>query len=363
MKKIVFIVPSINKVGGAQKMAKFVIDSVFNDAKHEVFLVPQQKSRDELSFNNNVSIIHLKHNINGPIPRLKRMVIRLLATCEIRRIVRSLSPDLIVIFGITSSSLLALKGKRYNKVYCERGDPFSYPKYLQKLLKKSVQDYRALILQSEGAKSFFTFFSNDKMRVIPNPCLVDSPPTYGGNFDSQILISAGRFVSEKRFDFIIEAFFELKKRYRDLVLRIYGDGEERENLLQLISEKGLEKSVYLFSGTNDLLKEISKAKLFLFASTFEGLPNVVIESCGIGIPCVCTNCSPGGVDYLTESGKVGGKMVGIDDFYGFVNACSDLIENKNEYLHYSISGVAFRKRFNKKVIITKWRNAFSDIVD
>lgn len=361
MKKIVFILPSVNSIGGAQKMAKFVVDNSLRAEENRIYIIPQQKCSSELAFSNNIDVVRLKNNINASMPRTKRKLIRLLAMLEIRKIIKKISPDLVCVFGITSSALLAISHTKCKKVYCERGDPFSYPDYLQKILKKHLFDYQAVVFQTDNAKKFFSFIDDKKMFVIPNPCIVTKEPIVGGNFHSNILVSAGRLVEEKRFDFIIKAFSKLIKKHPDLILKIYGDGEEKSRLANLVEELGLRESIFLNDGVENITEILSEAKLFLFASRFEGVPNVVIETCSMGIPCVCTNCSPGGVDFLTIHGTRGGRMVENDDFDGFVKSCFNLMENKKEYESFSISGIAFRDRFDSVTIAKKWQSLFEKI--
>lgn len=348
--------PSIDSVGGAQKMARFVIENSIDLSNYRVFLIPQQNRAKELAFTKEIEIIRLNNCVNESESRFKRLIKRLFATFEIRKIIRKISPNLIVIFGITSSSLLALNGLDYPKVYCERGDPFSYPNYLQKMLKKCLASYRFIVLQTDNAKKYFDFIDDSKKIVIPNPCIISRPPIVNGNFDSNILISAGRLVNEKRFDFIIKIFARLKEKNPMLILNIFGNGEKKDFLQKLIHQYKLEDSVFIRPGTSNILDEISKAKLFLFASTFEGVPNVIIETCGMGIPCVCTNCSPGGADFLTIGGTVGGKLVDIDDFDGFLSACLELLHNKKKYTEYSSTGIEFRDRFSETRISKMWRD-------
>lgn len=354
MIKILFLVSSINAVGGAQKMAKYVIENSFLPHDCSIDIIPQQTREIELPLNDSVRIIRLKNSFDESKPRIVRIAQRFLASLEIKKTVKRIAPDFVFVFGITSSSLVGLKGLKLTKIYCERSDPFSYPSYLKKMLRKHLKDYKYIVLQTDNAKRFYDFIPENKKVVIPNPSFVSDDPVVGGNYDSNVLISAGRLVGEKRFDFVIKAFAEIKKVHHNLILKIYGNGEKKDELLKLIAELNLDDSVFILDGVPSLVKEIAKAKVFLFASSFEGVPNVVIEACSMGIPCVCTNCSPGGADYLTNGGKEGGMLVEIDDFDGYVAACLELIENKEKYSNYSSSGIKFRERFDKSKISSLW---------
>ena len=76
----------------------------------------------------------------------------------------------------------------------------------------------------------------------------------------------------------------------NLTLNIVGDGPlERD--LKLLSRDSLNKLIF-FSGKIDpkkVIPEISKAKIFVLNSSYEGLPHVLIESMKAKTPIIATN--------------------------------------------------------------------------
>lgn len=114
------------------------------------------------------------------------------------------------------------------------------------------------------------------------------------------IITAGRLVSWKQIDGIITAIAPLT----DVGLLIVGDGSERERLQKLVQDLGLDHRVY-FAGQKtqvELLALMKTCDLFVLNSTYEGLPHIVLEAMGVGIPVVAT--AVGGTpelvkDYIT----------------------------------------------------------------
>ena len=73
-------------------------------------------------------------------------------------------------------------------------------------------------------------------------------------------MSAGRLVSLKQFDVLIEIFAELSKKYPDWCLEIYGDGPDRPVLQAMIEELHLGSKVFLKGVMSDLQSDWEKGE-------------------------------------------------------------------------------------------------------
>ena len=119
------------------------------------------------------------------------------------------------------------------------------------------------------------------------------------------LICVGRLDKNKRVDIIIKAFSSLKKIYPDLKLKIIGEGEEKNNLENLVKTLNLNDSV-VFKGimkNEDVLKEMSKSFIFVLLSINEGFGIVYIEAMNAG--CITIGTKKEGIDGFIINGKNG----------------------------------------------------------
>ncbi|MBQ7895215.1 MAG: glycosyltransferase, partial [Oscillospiraceae bacterium] len=127
------------------------------------------------------------------------------------------------------------------------------------------------------------------------------------------IVSVGRLHPVKGFDRLIRIFSTVSDKYPDWKLKIIGDGEEYSNLLNVISEYGLEDKVIL-TGKMDsmsLEQEMKKASVFTMTSHSEGLSFVLLEALSCGLPMVVFDV------------RVGNKMVVKDGENGFLVPDSD----------------------------------------
>ncbi len=91
------------------------------------------------------------------------------------------------------------------------------------------------------------------------------------------IISVGRFVQEKGFDYLIDAFSILKTEYK---LVLVGDADHETVYSQQLKEKAQKNNVILtgFIRSEKLNQIYSNAKLFILPSFHEGLPIALLEA-------------------------------------------------------------------------------------
>ncbi len=151
-----------------------------------------------------------------------------------------------------------------------------------------------------------------RVRVVPNPVEVASvrraaaePPAISlpGPGGPPLVVAAGRLVSQKGFGTLIRAFDGLRRR-RPAHLAILGEGAERPALEALVRELGLEEHVDLPGFLANPHPVVAAASVFVLSSTWEGLPNVLIEALALGVPVVATDC-PSGPREILDGGRFG----------------------------------------------------------
>ena len=125
-----------------------------------------------------------------------------------------------------------------------------------------------------------------------------------------VILGIGRMAPQKDFKTLIAAFASIQDS-SDARLMILGDGPMREELELFVESFGLADRVALPGFIDNPLPYLSRAKLFVLSSRFEGCPTVVIEALACGIPVVSTDCPHGPLEIL-DGGRYG-DLVPVGD--------------------------------------------------
>ena len=112
-----------------------------------------------------------------------------------------------------------------------------------------------------------------------------------------------RFESGKRIGLWLDSFEEALAKDGRLKGVIVGGGRLENSVRKSIEERGLQRRVHLVGAVEDVASWLKCMDIFLFCSSSEGLPNVLIEAQGFGVPVVTTDA--GGSREVVEDGKTG----------------------------------------------------------
>lgn len=109
------------------------------------------------------------------------------------------------------------------------------------------------------------------------PANLDLKTSLGFSGDDFVYGYCGRLIKLKGVDLLIDAFYELSKKYNNAKLVIIGSGQEKNSLQQLVKNYALEYKV-LFVGFAPIYEYKNVVDCFVLPSIFEGLPIVLLEA-------------------------------------------------------------------------------------
>ena len=144
--------------------------------------------------------------------------------------------------------------------------------------------------------------------------------------DQNIFTSIGNLRWQKNYSTMIKAFKIFLKKNPNAILQIFGDGPDKNNLLELIKDLKLTKQVILkgYCDYEVIAKELSKTYIYLQSSISEGLPKALLEAISSGCPVVTTDAGS-----CKEISKDFGYCVKKNSPNEFAIAMKELYENKS----------------------------------
>lgn len=290
----------LHGAGGAERQI-IMLANALSERGHEVHLAILAENKSNYDINAKVGIHDLTNveaeNGNKILNRFHAL----------KKLLNALRPDISIHYWLQSAYFCALMGKSVSGkiIYSERGDPgdVEYRGLLGIIRHIAFKRVDGFVFQSEGARDFFGNKVRAKSIVIHNSVAVPN-----GEFlepcktRENRIVNVGRLHPQKNQMLLIEAFADLSNDFPNFTLEIYGEGKLQELLEKRIKDAGLEERVFLRGAVNDILDKIYTASLFVLSSDYEGMPNALMEAMAIGVPCISTDCRPGGARTLIQSG-------------------------------------------------------------
>lgn len=354
MKKHILIIADSLGYGGLQKITAFIANScVTHNLK--VTVISMKNTETKQFFLEKVNVIKLnfidtKNNI-----RTFRQLMK--TSNELKQVINKESPDLIIAMGNAPLliSKLSCLGQEIKIIGAERNSPSRYS-LIWKLINKWLFSTTSInVFQTKIAMNYYGKLIRKKSVVIPNPYIKNNEITqpFFGEREKVITAAAARFEDKKGFEELIKAFSIVNKEHPDYTLVIYGDGELYQKYVNLAKDLNIHENVQFPGKIDNVAKTIYKSSVFVLPSKFEGIPNILMEVMGVGVPVVATDCHPGGPKLLTKNGDYG-KLVPVNNIQALADGIQEIIDNNELSLYYSINGMKHMETFSEQKIKRKW---------
>jgi glycosyltransferase involved in cell wall biosynthesis len=156
--------------------------------------------------------------------------------------------------------------------------------------------------------------------------LDDLPAAWGSNAPddvpegARVLLAVSRLAEQKGLDVAIRALPRLPD---DTALVVLGEGPERQPLMRLAGELGVERRVFLLGRVPDVSAWLGRATVFVHPARWEGFGLSVLEAMLAGLPIVAANVSS--LPELVLDGS-SGLLVPPNDVDAFSAAIADALE-------------------------------------
>ena len=173
-----------------------------------------------------------------------------------------------------------------------------------------------------------------------------------------ILICLGRLDKNKNFSLVIQAVAKLRTENIRFNLLVIGDGEERENLMRLVSELHITNEVSFLGYKQNPLPYIQRADILCLSSFAEGFPTVVLEAMALGKPFVTTPVA-GASEELADNGNCG--LVADWNADNYAKKIKTLLTDKELYDRMSTNCVEKVKEFSVENTVRQFDNLIASL--
>ncbi|MFN6468121.1 MAG: glycosyltransferase family 4 protein [Nostoc sp. SerVER01] len=285
----------------------------------------------------------------------------------LRNAIINSNPDVVISFmsKININSLLATRWLNIPVIVSERSNPgkSSLSWNWQQLRQWTYSFADKIVFQTQRARDFFPLKLQNKSSIIPN--MVVLPPIKKQSLDKlsteRSLIAMGRFVPEKGFDLLLQAFAKVKDNYPQWTLTILGDGKLRPELESLCKQLGLSDRVYFPGMVNNTYAFLQQAELFIMSSRFEGFPNAICEAMACGLPIISTDCPSGPREIIRDG--IDGILVPNEDVSALAIAIERLMSNEQERKSLATRAPEVTERFCVEKIMGMWEDVLAQVIN
>lgn len=168
----------------------------------------------------------------------------------------------------------------------------------------------------------------------PDPAIMSSSSS-----DAVRVVFVGRLLPQKGLLDLLHAWAAVKARAtRPVMLRLIGDGPQRDELRALALTLGLGETVEFVGYSGDVPAELAKADLFVLPSYGEGNSNAILEAMRAGLPIISTRVGGTPIQVGSEGERF---LVSPGDRKALAERLLELIEEKALRVHL---GSAMRER-------------------
>lgn len=355
-KRIMFVIHALG-YGGAGKMIVYLANQLSKMGYECVIYVEEQIGK-HYEAEKNVEIVQETEFFKNYYTRHFQQIFQL------RRRVKEVNPDLIISFQTNQNALsvLATRGRAIPVIVSERGDPYQYNNIVAKLKTAVINMAEGGVFQTKKAMAYYGKKLQERSAVIHNPCTVAYSPAPAWNERRDEIAFVARFdIQQKRQDLMIKAFDLVAKSVPNIRLAFYGEGKEMEQIKQMAESFGVSDRVDFKGLVKDIPNAIRNAKVFVMTSDYEGLPNALIEAMAVGLPCVSTDCSPGGAAELITNGE-NGVIVPCGDAKGIADGILELINDPKRADEYGKKAQEIVEVLHPQKIYSQWEKYIEFVV-
>ena len=225
---------------------------------------------------------------------------------------------------------------------------------------------RSLVSKLKRLDRFVVLTEEDKSAwpELRNICVIPDPlsfiPTQLSPLTEKRVIAVGRYVYQKGFDLLLQAWAIIEKQFTDWELVVFGDGN-RESYEHQMKELGIDrKRCHLNGPTADIQKEYVNSSVFAFSSRFEGFGMVLVEAMACGLPVVSFACPCGPKDIVRDGED--GFLVENGNVDDLAQQLIKLMADDNLRTAFAHRAYQNVQRFNMEHIALRWKSLFESCV-
>lgn len=225
--------------------------------------------------------------------------------------------------------------------------------------EKIARKFDKFVVLTNEDKGYWGAMPN--IEVIPNAAMPMGNNLSDGS--AKRVIAVGRLDYQKGFDRLIQAWgiVQQHETFKDWTLDIFGQGEWKEMLQNMIDKAGLNKHTHINKPTNAIGKEYANSSFIVMTSNYEGFGMVLVEAMACGVPAIAFDCKCGPKDIIEDG--INGLLVKDGDISGLARAMVNLMDNDSLRLRLASNARRITETYSEENVMGQWVSLFEELAE
>lgn len=239
------------------------------------------------------------------------------------------------------------------------GAPGFFGKFIENLVSKLR--CRCITLSEVTKRSLVSLgVDNNMITILPGGVDIREIKNISQSIEKYDVIFAGRLIKDKNVDVLLKAVFQVRKTMPSVRCLIIGEGPEKDHLIELSSELGLQENVNFsaFLEYDKVISIIKASKVLVLPSVREGFGMVVVEAFACGVPVITVRSEGNAASELVDGN---GLIVDLDPVL-LNEAILTIINDTEIHKKMSESALIKAKEFDWENIVKQLSGIYEEML-
>lgn len=197
-------------------------------------------------------------------------------------------------------------------------------------------------------------FNTQKAETIYNP-LPEFDEIEIKKPDIPFILFLGRIEEDvKNFTLLLKGYQSSELSQKGIGLKIYGDGKDRNALLEMIENMNLTAQVSVHPFTPIIYGVLKNALFLTLTSRYEGFPRVLLEALSVGTPVLSVDCKSGPDEIIINEHN--GLLIENFNEQALANAMNRFIFDTTLYQNCKANAISSVQHLKQENIAQQWLN-------
>ena len=357
---IVYLVENIDVAGGIERSLTTRVNYLMECGNYDITIVCTQKKTGIPYFelNPNVKILFLE-----PLTSKKTVLGRIFLRYKQSKQILQLKSDLIISVKYSLHNVFFQFLRKKQKLISEIREPKEqYDLNLSSIKSKCNRKIRNHVFKKQDRLIVLTQIDKinwgfNNIHVIPNSITIN--PTNVSDLNKKQVLALGRLHPIKGYTLLIAAWKKVLDKHNDWHLKICGQGDEYQNLLNLSIELNITNNITITNQFLSVIPQFLDSSIFVLTSQYEAFGNVLIEAKTCGVPSIAFDAPSGPREIIKHAED--GFLIPLNDIDALADKIIYLIENELVRIEMGRKAKINSEEFSLEKIMQMYINSINNI--